>query len=189
MIHTRVRLTTTLVRSSGTDSQWPVGICTIPCYSSRVTITGPDMDVGIRTPDRADLLDVFHIEKRSFSQPWPYAAFERLLDAPGFLIAERDDEVVGYVVADSITDQNRPIGHIKDIAVDPDYRGRGIGRTLLSLALMRLSAEGAYRVKLEVRESNLAARSLYEDFDFAVERIISNYYDDGEDAYVMVREY
>jgi ribosomal-protein-alanine N-acetyltransferase len=153
-----------------------------------VTTTGPRADVGVREAARADLLDVFDIEKRSFSQPWPYAAFERLLDAPGFLVAEDDDEVVGYVVADTLRDHGAPVGHVKDIAVEPDRRGEGIGRTLLSQALMRLFVEGADRVKLEVREGNRAAQSLYEGFDFEVHHVVSNYYDDGEDAYVMVRQ-
>ena len=153
-----------------------------------VTTTGPRTDVGVRAAERADLLDVFDIEKRSFSQPWPYAAFERLLDAPGFLVAEDDGDVVGYVVADTVSDHGTPVGHVKDIAVDPERRGEGIGRTLLSRALMRLFVEGADRVKLEVRAGNRRAQALYEGFDFEVHHVVSNYYDDGEDAYVMVRE-
>ena len=153
-----------------------------------VTTTGPRTDVGVREAARADLLDVFDIEKQSFSQPWPYAAFERLLDATGFLVAEDDGEVVGYVVADTVPDHGTPIGHVKDIAVAPDRRGEGIGRTLLSQALMRLFVEGADRVKLEVRAGNERAQALYEAFDFEVHHVVSGYYDDGEDAYVMVRE-
>lgn len=153
-----------------------------------VTTTGAHASVGIRAADRADLLDVFHIEKQSFAQPWPYAAFERLLDAPAFLVAEADDDVVGYVVADTVPNHGTSIGHVKDIAVAPDRRGEGVGRSLLSKALMELFVDGAGRVKLEVRESNERAQQLYADFDFEVHHIVSNYYDDGEDAYVMVRE-
>ena len=153
-----------------------------------VTTTRARADVGVREADRADLLDVFHIEKQSFSQPWPYAAFERLLDAPGFLVAEADGDIVGYVVADTVPNHGTSIGHVKDIAVDPEYRGEGVGRTLLSRALMNLVVEGAGRVKLEVRASNERAQRLYADFDFEVHHVVSGYYDDGEDAYVMVRE-
>ena len=47
-------------------------------------------DTSIREAVRADLLDVLHIEKRVFPQPWPYSAFERHVDAPGFLVSETD---------------------------------------------------------------------------------------------------
>jgi len=152
-----------------------------------VTTAGTRADVGIREAVRADLLDVFQIEKQSFAQPWPYAAFERLLDATAFFVAE-DDDIVGYVVADTVPNHGTSIGHVKDIAVAPDRRGESIGRTLLSKALTELFVAGAGRVKLEVRASNDRARALYEAFEFEVHHVVSNYYDDGEDAYVMIRE-
>ena len=45
-------------------------------------------DTSIREATRADLLDVLRIEKAVFPQPWPYSAFERHVDAPGFLVGE-----------------------------------------------------------------------------------------------------
>jgi ribosomal-protein-alanine N-acetyltransferase len=161
-----------------------------------VTATAPRTDVGVRQASRGDLLAVFRIEKRSFPQAWPYAAFERFLDEPGFLVAESDGagvasntgEIVGYVVADSVPNHGVSIGHIKDLAVAPEHRGEGIGRLLLARALTTLASEGVGRVKLEVRETNAAALSLYRDFGFEVHHAIPEYYDDGEDAYVMVRE-
>jgi ribosomal-protein-alanine N-acetyltransferase len=151
-----------------------------------VTAAEPRADIEIRAATRADLLDIFRIEKRSFAQPWPYTAFERFLDSPGFLVAE-DDAVVGYVVADTIDRDGARIGHIKDLAVAPPRQREGIGRTLLSEALATLSVAGVGRIRLEVREGNRAARSLYEAFGFESHHVRPGYYDDGEDAYVMVR--
>ncbi len=153
-----------------------------------MTTAEPRADVDIREAVRADLLDVFRIEKRSFSQPWPYAAFERFLGAAGFLIAE-DDGIVGYIVADTVDQYGTRIGHIKDIAVSPECRREGIGQTLLSAGLSALAADGVGRIRLEVRRSNEAAQSLYEAYGFEIHHVRSTYYDDGEDAYVMVREW
>jgi ribosomal-protein-alanine N-acetyltransferase len=161
-----------------------------------VTTTAPRADVGVRQATRGDLLSVFRIEKRSFPQAWPYAAFERFLDEPGFLVAEADEgtddveagEIVGYVVADSIPNHGVSIGHVKDLAVAPERRGEGIGGLLLSRALATLATQSVGRVKLEVRESNDAALSLYREFGFETHHAVPGYYDDGEDAYVMVRE-
>jgi len=110
-----------------------------------------------------------------------------LLDAPGFLVAETDGSVVGYVVADTIHGHGAAVGHIKDLAVDPDYRQRGIGRALLSRGLVTLAGAGVGRVKLEVRRMNEAARSLYGAFGFERHHTVPGYYDDGEDAYVLVK--
>lgn len=150
-----------------------------------MTTAEPRTDIEIRTAVRADLLDVFRIEKRSFDQPWPYAAFEQFLGSAGFLVAE-DDAIVGYVVADAVSDRGIPTGHVKDIAVAAERQREGIGRTLLSQSLITLASTGVERIKLEVRRSNRAARSLYEAFGFENHRVRPGYYDD-EDAYVMVR--
>ena len=145
----------------------------------------------VREATRADLLDVFRIEKQSFPQPWPFGAFERFLDCPGFLVADPPDGetgLAGFVVADTVPNHGRPIGHVKDIAVAPGHRGRGVGTTLLERALGVVAAEGPDRVKLEVRASNDVAIHLYERHGFEVRRTVPRYYDDGEDALVMVRD-
>ncbi len=152
-------------------------------------VTEANDDGRIRTAQRADLLAVVRIEKASFPQPWPFDAFEQFLGEPAFLVAtDGDGRVTGYVVADVTPNYGHDIGHIKDIAVHPDRRGEGIGSALLERALSILAAVGARSVKLEVRESNEAALRLYREFGFDVLRRVPRYYDDGEDALMMVRE-
>jgi ribosomal-protein-alanine N-acetyltransferase len=143
-------------------------------------------DVTVRQAEHADLLTVVRIERASFTDPWPHDAFERLLDEPAFLVAERADAVVGFVVADRTPNHGRDIGHIKDLAVHPDARGEGIGRTLLRSALARLRARGVAVTRLEVRKGNGPARSLYADEGFKPVRRVGGYYRDGEDALVLV---
>jgi len=143
-------------------------------------------DLTVRQAERADLLAVVRIERACFSDPWPHDAFERLLDEPAFLVAEREGAVVGFVVADRTPNHGRDIGHVKDLAVHPDARGEGIGRTLLRSALTRLRATGVAVVRLEVREGNDPARSLYADEGFEPVRRVGGYYRDGEDALVLV---
>jgi len=153
-----------------------------------VTTTTPESAPGVtvRPAEEADLIGVSHIEKLSFPQPWPYDAFGRFLDAPGFLVADDGDHVVGFVVGDRIPNHGEALGHVKDLAVHPQRRGDGIGRLLLSTAIERLRERGVVSVKLEVRESNDAARSLYDSFGFRALRRVPRYYDDGEDAIVML---
>ncbi len=143
--------------------------------------------VSIRPAERADLLAVVRIENDSFSQPWPYDAFERFLGDPGFLVADADGEVAGYIVADVTQQIGRALGHVKDVAVHPDHRGAGVGSALLSRSIGVLAAQGAGTVKLEVRRSNDGAKRLYREFGFEPLRRVPAYYGDGEDAIVMIR--
>jgi len=146
----------------------------------------PPVDATIRRVERADLLEVMRIERASFSDPWEYNAFERFVDEPAFLVAERESVVIGFVIADVTPNHGRDIGHIKDLAVRPDDRGGGIGRALLRSVLARLRSVGVAVVRLEVRESNEAARSLYAAEGFEPIRRVFRYYRDGEDALVLI---
>ncbi|MFC4551381.1 MULTISPECIES: GNAT family N-acetyltransferase [Halorussus] len=170
-----------------------------------MTISPADEErpVRVRQAVQADLLAVLRIERASFEQPWPFSAFERFLGEPGFLVADEGSagrrsptnaaggalqtgSVVGYVVANLVANHGRPLGHVKDIAVHPDRRGDGVGATLLEHALSVLEAGGARSVKLEVRASNQPALSLYYEYGFEYLRTVPRYYDDGEDALILV---
>lgn len=143
-------------------------------------------DLLVRPARQADLLSVFRIEKATFSDPWPFSAFERFLGESAFLVAERDGDIVGYVVADTMPNHGRDLGHVKDLAVRERARGAGVGSLLLRRALGELAVQGAVVVKLEVREENEPARNLYSGEGFAPMRRLPRYYSDGEAAIVMV---
>jgi len=152
-----------------------------------VTAVVPRLDDGIRIrqAERADLLAICRIEYASFSQPWSFEIFEQFLTCPGFLVAENGG-ILGYIVADTTLTPTGTVGHIKDIAVHESYRGNGIGTTLLARGL-RLLEGRVETVKLEVRESNETALSLYHELGFRYARRRPGYYGDGEDALVMIR--
>jgi ribosomal protein S18 acetylase RimI-like enzyme len=60
----------------------------------------------------------------------------------------------------------RPLINIHDLAVLPDYRGRGIARALLKAVVRKARARGCVKVTLEVREDNTRARRVYEAAGF-----------------------
>jgi len=160
-----------------------------PDIVSLVVTTAPSTEqtgIDVRPAKRADLLEVYRIETDSFTQPWPFSAFEQYLGRPGFFIAT-GESVVGYIVADIVSNQGVPLGHIKDVAVRERARGEGVGRLLLRRAISMLEAEQVHAIKLEVRESNERAINLYRSHGFEHRRTIEGYYDDGEDALLLVR--
>lgn len=123
------------------------------------------------------------IERASFADPWTARDFREALGAATlFLVSVRAEQVRGYVVARHAADE----GEILNLAVAPQGRREGVGRALARQALEGLRARGATTVYLEVRESNAAARRLYEGLGFeSVGRRVRYYRDPIEDAVVL----
>lgn len=142
--------------------------------------------VTLRPATGADVSRVATIERAAFSDPWSPSAFVSVLESPRslFLVAEVGGELAGYAVAWAVVDE----AEIANVAVAPPWRRRGVGAALLDAVLARLESEGARTVYLEVRDSNAAARALYESRGFAVVGRRRRYYRrPTEDALVMRR--
>jgi len=123
-----------------------------------------------------DIKAVVEIENLSFKFPKPESVFRE--DEHKYLVAKEDGKVVGYIGIERILDEV----HIINMAVHPDYRGKGIGKRLMQHVL---NDEEVFF--LEVRVSNETAQRVYERFGFKVISLRKGYYADGEDAYVMRR--
>lgn len=133
------------------------------------------------TPD--DLKRVHEIESMSFDQSYGIDVFQGLYEmGVGFLVAELDGYVIGYVIF-WIKYENQ--GHIISIAVDRDYRRLGAGSKLLVKAIAILSLLKLDVVYLEVRKSNTEALEFYKQFNFRQDRVVPGYYETGEDAVVL----
>ena len=127
------------------------------------------------------------LERICFSEPW---SEESILDAyknsTKFFVAEEDGKVLGYVGISCILDE----GYITNIAVFPTERGRGIGTALLKRLFSMAGDISLSFISLEVRESNLAAISLYEKLGFKVEGKRKNFYrDPQEDGLIMTKRF
>jgi ribosomal protein S18 acetylase RimI-like enzyme len=83
-------------------------------------------------------------------------------------------DVVGW--CDILPDSRATCRHCGRLGmgVDPDYRGRGIGRRLLAATLEAAQRRGIERIELQVLESNEIAISLYKRFGFEQEGFLRN---------------
>ena len=98
------------------------------------------------------------------------------------LVIEEDGEVGGFVVGNKIGDE----WEIENLAIKPDARRRGLGSHLVGEFINLAKVIGAKAIFLEVRESNHAARALYEKWAFTEEGRRKSYYKDPEeDALVL----
>jgi ribosomal-protein-alanine N-acetyltransferase len=100
----------------------------------------------------------------------------------GFLVAEEDGYVIGYVLF-WIKYENQ--GHIISIAVDKNYRRLKAGTKLLLRAISVLSLLNLDTIYLEVNENNTGAVEFYKTFNFKIDRVVPGYYEDGAGAILM----
>ncbi len=136
----------------------------------------------------ADIPGVHAIERASFPVPWPAYAFRQELETnklARYLVVCAGSRTVGYGGIWLMVDE----AHVTTFAVLPSWRRKGVGARLM-LALMDLSLEvGANVVTLEVRLSNIPARTLYQRFGFRPVGVRPRYYsDNGEDALIMTTD-
>lgn len=145
---------------------------------------GLNKKINIRLMQKEDIGEVEHIERLSFSSPWSSQFFSLELKKKNFAyywVLEFNQMLVGYAGYWKIQDE----AHLVTFAIHPSYRGRGLGKVLLTHILRDARKKGIKRVTLEVRESNQPAQHLYERFGFKKIAIRPHYYHDtGEDAIV-----
>ncbi len=150
------------------------------------------MKLSIRSATSADLPAMMALEKRAATAAhWSVEQYEALFRAasPGRLALiiqeetqQKEAQVQGFIIA-------RGVGvewEIENIAIAGPARRRGLGTRLLGEFLDQARAQGAKSVFLEVRESNRAARSLYDKWSFA-ESGRQKYYKDPEEDAILYR--
>lgn len=134
-----------------------------------------------------DLDRVMRNERTGYAFPWAESHMDSCLQGKDHCwVIELDSNIVGHGVSSVILDE----GHILNICIAHAWQSQGLGGGLLTFMLEDLTRQGAHSVFLEVRESNLAARHLYENHGFKQIGLRKGYYPAGrirEDAIVMQR--
>jgi ribosomal-protein-alanine N-acetyltransferase len=141
----------------------------------------------LRRMKEEDLPVVRTIETLSFSNPWSDNTFRgeiqnTSISFPLVVVRKPGDEVVGYIIFWHIREDVQ----INNVAVHPDFRGKGIGEALMRHVIDKVRKNGATFMTLEVRPSNGAAVTLYKKLGFEILGTRKNYYTNpDEDAYLM----
>ena len=139
----------------------------------------------ISTLSTTDLPRAFAIETRAHAFPWSEHTFA---SNQGERYLNYQLTVEGRMAAFAITQVVLDEATLFNIAVDPDFQRRGLGKALLEHLIDELEKRGVLTLWLEVRASNVAAIALYESLGFNEATIRRNYYptaDGREDAIIM----
>lgn len=132
------------------------------------------------------LRDVLAIEQEAYPEPWSEGMFrEEIHHARSyFVVVMLGGELIGYGGYWPLLDE----AHITSVTIKDTCRGLGYGRCLLAHLLQKAREDGLKTATLEVRESNVRARNLYEGFGFVVAGRRKQYYPKtGEDALIMTK--
>ncbi|RMF93168.1 MAG: ribosomal-protein-alanine N-acetyltransferase [Candidatus Schekmanbacteria bacterium] len=146
------------------------------------------MKIVISKMSIQDVPFVVEIENKCFSRPWTEEMFlfelkrSRVSKMYCARLDPKKNILCGYVCFWLFPGE----AQITNIAVDPLYRRKGIGRKLLKHAIKRISQKNINEIFLEVRVSNAPALCLYESEGFVKIGRRKRYYSDtGEDAFLM----
>lgn len=146
--------------------------------------------IEIRRATRGDLDEIERVQIDSRESPaWEPLSY---LDYDCRVACITGGRVVGFIVSREVAPRQIRSGQtehgereILSLAVDPANRRQGIGRALVEAELAAAS-KGTTRF-LEVRESNIAAISLYAAMGFSPAGRRPGYYHDPAEAAIVMR--
>ena len=133
-----------------------------------------------------DLDQVLEIENKSFPRPWNRQYFEHELSNNELcqLFVYREG---GNIIAYGDLWYMFENCDLTKIAVKEEYRNKGYGYRLLNYMIRTAKARECEFMHLEVDVNNEAAIGLYSKMNFEIVRTRKKYYENGNDAYDMLR--
>lgn len=142
-------------------------------------------EIIIAPMEESHVSAVADIERLSFSTPWTENMFSLSLrdtSNQSCFVALFDQAVVGYIILLHCFED----GELLNVATLPEMRKMGIAKKLMDKMISLMKEKNVTRILLEVRESNVPAKTLYEKYGFSPIAVRKNYYTKPlENAIVM----
>lgn len=129
---------------------------------------------------------VLAIEQQAYAFPWTRGNFIDSLASgyPSQVLYGPQGELLGYFIAMEGVDEL----HLLNITVAPASEGRGHARFMLDELCALSRTKQAKQIWLEVRESNLRARAIYERYGFVHVGLRRGYYPAARSTHASGRE-
>ena len=152
-------------------------------------VPAPPTVYSVRELAADDLDEVLRLNYRCFENGENYTkhTFSYLLSQPNamcFQVETAEARMTGFLC---VLLGNDGVAHITTIGVAPEHRRRGLGAMLLDHLSATMAERGIASVVLEVRVGNVPAQMLYKACGFSVVQRLSNYYNNGEDGFLMMK--
>jgi ribosomal-protein-alanine N-acetyltransferase len=160
-----------------------------PIEIEKEIVPAPPTKYYIRKLSAAQLKDILRLNLRCFPAGDSYNkhTLNYLLSEPrtlSYKAVTPQNELVGFAFV-----MMNPNGaaHLTTIGVAPEHRRRGIADLMLSHIENMLRHKDVGTIMLEVRVGNFGAQQLYLRAGYHVVQRIANYYNNGEDCYLMMK--
>lgn len=144
-------------------------------------------NIKVRHARKEDAKAIWLVAETAYDKgsPWELSQFQELISYENVihLIAEKPN---GEVLALIIASKTMVEADIYMLAVKKSYQGKGIGKKIFQELIQELKSSDLETIFLEVRESNIAAKSVYEKLGFKkIGRRKDYYIKPKEDALMM----
>ena len=143
--------------------------------------------MNLRPMKYEDIMSVEALEKECFKTPWTYRMLSDSFMSDGFrgYVAEEDGRIIAYGGFTAVYED----ASVTNIAVTADFRNKGVGTAVLEAIIDECKKLKVNKLFLEVRVSNAPAIHVYRKRGFVDIYIRERYYEDGEDAIVMAKNF
>ena len=91
-------------------------------------------------------------------------------------IDRKTRSLIGLILCSRV---RHDVGHVTQVCVLPDYRGRGIGESLLAATELNLRKRNFFMLSLTVTEANARAVALYRRLNFDSKRVFDAFVWEG----------
>lgn len=151
------------------------------------------MQIDYKAYDKDDEENQMNIIKKmvsdDLSEPYSIYVFRYFIyEFPDLCFLAYDGDIPVGVIVCSVMDhrQVRQRGYIAMLAVKKNYRGNGIAKELIRIALDAIKNKGVDEIILETEVTNTVAMKLYENFGFIRSKRLNRYYLNANDAFRLI---
>lgn len=135
-----------------------------------------------------DIDAILPLENELYHKPWQKKDYEYELNDNPFayylkMIDKDSNEIMGYIGFWVKFEQ----AEITKVSIAKKYQGYKLSKLLMADAERRIMLAECENITLEVRVSNKVAINLYKSCGFNVVATRKRYYENGEDAYLMLK--
>ena len=136
-----------------------------------------------------DIDAILTLENELYHKPWQKKDYEYELNDNPFayylkLVNKDNQEIMGFIGFWIKFEQ----AEITKVSIAKKYQGYKLSKLLMADAENRIRIAECENITLEVRVSNVVAINLYKSCGFNIVATRKKYYENGEDAYLMLKE-
>jgi ribosomal-protein-alanine acetyltransferase len=132
------------------------------------------------------LLFLANLDLNYFPTPWGLEDWKRIFNTErqrAIFLSEQDNVIIGFALFDIVAADS--FAHLLKIIINPQWRGKELGKKLLNEAINILKNKNIKTFFLEVEEHNTVAVKLYEQIGFEIIHHKKHFYSSGANAFIM----